>query len=178
MNMKLSVLFFLLLPTVSFAQILGLGKRLAEYKASNGVTYHVGDTVKLGQGSAPNGTFRYVQYGGWMMFMQGGGSDAHNLERTFSGFGATIKKIHSFKAHGITKVVLAVDIGQLSNCDLWVEDALTSCEVANCTGHTTQTTVVQTDDKFDRLKKLKSLLDNGAITQAEYDEQKKQLLKQ
>jgi hypothetical protein len=33
-------------------------------------------------------------------------------------------------------------------------------------------------DKFDQLKKLKGLLDNGAITQAEFDEQKKKILNQ
>jgi len=177
--MKRLLLLLLLLPTISFAQVLGLGKRLSEYKASNGITYHVGDTVKLGQGSAPNGTFRYVQYGGWLMFTQGGGTDAHNVERSYSGYGAVIKKIHSFKAHGIPKVVFAVDITQSSNFDLWIEDAITTCEVANCTGHAVHATVVQqSDDNLDRLKKLKGLLDSGAISQAEYNEQKKKLLNQ
>src|SRR5882757_6227918 len=111
--MKKTLFLLLLLPIVSFAQILGLGKKLAEYKASNGKTYHIGDTIKLGQGSAPNGTFRYVQYGGWMMFMQGDkGADTHNLERSMSGYGVVIKKIRSFKAHGIDKVVFAGDFAE------------------------------------------------------------------
>src|ERR1700745_3712877 len=102
--MKVSLLLLLLLPTMSFAQVLGLGKRLGEYHASNGKTYHIGDTIKLGQGSAPNGTFRYVQYGGWLVFMMNGQeADDHNIEKTYSGYGAVIKKIHSFKAHGIPK---------------------------------------------------------------------------
>ncbi|MFB9841096.1 SHOCT domain-containing protein [Mucilaginibacter ginsenosidivorans] len=157
-----------------------MGKRLAEYSASNGRTYHVGDTIKLGQGSAPNGTFRYVQYGGWLVFMiNGNQADDHNIEKTYSGYGAIVKKIHSFKAHGIQKVVFAVDIGGGSNFDLWIEDAIASCEIVDCKGKQVQATVVtQSDDQFDKLKKLKALLDSGAITQAEYDAQKKKLLNQ
>jgi len=178
--MKAYLFILLFLPTACFAQILGLGKKLSEYKATNGKTYHIGDTIKLGQGSAPNGTFRYLQYGGWeTFFINSEGSDSHNVERMFSGYGATIKKMHSFKAHGIEKVVLAVSIGGISNYDLWIEDAITSCEIVDCTGKKVQATVVtQSDDQFDKLKKLKGLLDSGAITQAEYDEQKKKLLKQ
>jgi hypothetical protein len=176
--MKQLILLLLLLPTVGFGQAFGLGKRLNEYLASNGKTYHVGDTVKLGQGSANNGTFRYVQYGGWMMFFQNGNSsDAHNLDKGYSGYGVVIKKIHSFNANGNQKVVMAVGIRQISNYDLWIEDAIASCEIVDCKG-AKATTVQQVDDKFDQLKKLKALLDSGAITQAEFDEQKKKLLKQ
>jgi hypothetical protein len=179
--MRKYLLIFLLLPTISFAQILGLGKKLYQYKASNGITYRIGDTIKLGQGSAPDGTFRYVQYGGWMAFMSTGksGSDSHNFERNGSGYGAIVKKIHSFKGHGIEKVVFAVGFGGVNNFDLWIEDAITSCEIVDCTGHPNQLTQFQVGpDKFDQLKKLKELLDSKAISQAEYDEQKKKLLKQ
>ncbi|MBS1520702.1 MAG: SHOCT domain-containing protein [Bacteroidetes bacterium] len=178
--MKLFLFFLFIIPAFSYGQVLGFGKRLAEYKASNGKAYHEGDTIKLGQGSAPNGTFRYIQYAGWAGLMFADQStDSHNLERTLSGYGAVIKKIHSFKAHGIQKVVFAVDIGGGSNCDLWIEDAITSCEITDCNVHKAQATVMQqSDDSLDKLKKLKSLLDSGAITQAEYNEQKKKLLNQ
>ncbi|MGZ3846114.1 MAG: SHOCT domain-containing protein [Flavisolibacter sp.] len=175
-----ALLVFIVLPALSFAQALGFGKKLTEYKASNGRTYHIGDTIKLAQGSAPNGTFRYVQYGGWLTFFQNDeGADTHNLERGMSGYGAVIKKIHSFKAHGIDKIVIAVSIGVGTNCDLWIEDAIESCEIIDCKGNKVQATIVtQSDDQFDKLKKLKALLDSGAITKTEYDEQKKKLLKQ
>jgi hypothetical protein len=180
MIMKAFFLLLLLLPTLSFAQVLGLGKRLNQYQASNGKTYRVGDTIKLAQGSSPNGTFRYVQYGGWMMFLQSGTSeDKNNLERDKSGYGAVIRKMHSFKAHGVDKVVFAVDLGIKSNCDMWIEDAIATCEIVDCNGAKAQTTIVQkADDKFDQLKKLKDLFDGGAITKTEYDEQKKKLLNQ
>ncbi|HTE01627.1 MAG TPA: SHOCT domain-containing protein [Mucilaginibacter sp.] len=178
--MKATLFLLLFLPTLSFAQVLGLGKRLNVYQASNSKAYRVGDTIKLAQGSSPNGTFRYVQYGGWLMFLQSGTSeDKNNLERDKSGYGAVIRKIHSFKAHGVEKVVFAVDLGLKSNCDMWIEDAIATCEIVECKGAKVQTTIVQkADDKFDQLKKLKALFDSGAITQAEYTEQKKKLLNQ
>ncbi len=178
--MKKLLLFLILFPTLSFAQILGLGKKLTEYKASNGLTYHIGDTIKLGQGSSPNGSYKYIQVAGWMTFLNTGeGDDSHNLQRQASGYGATIKKIHSFKAHGIEKVVFAVGLGSISTCDLWIEDAIASCEIVDCVGHKVQLSQMpQQQDKFDQLKKLKELLDNKAITQAEYEAQKKKLLNQ
>jgi hypothetical protein len=167
-------------PSVLIAQVLGLGKRLSQYTAANGLTYHVGDTVKLAQGSATDGSFRYVQYGGWEVFFQSGhSSDAHNVERTFAGYGAVIKKIHTFKAHGIVKAVFAVDIGAGSNFDLWIDQAITSCEVVNCAPAGNQLVGRGHDeDNLDKLKKLKALLDSGAITQEEYNAQKKKLLNQ
>jgi hypothetical protein len=175
--MKSLLLLLLIAPLGASAQILGLGKRLSEYKASNGVTYRVGDTVKIGRGSAPDGTFRYIQYGGWMAIMGEKGTDSHNLERNASGYGAVIKKIHRFSAHGIPKVVFAMGAGGLNNFDLWIEDAIATCEIADCKGG--QAAVAPPPgDNLDRLKKLKALLDSGAITKAEYDEQKKRLLKE
>ncbi|MBS1504672.1 MAG: SHOCT domain-containing protein, partial [Bacteroidetes bacterium] len=62
---------------------------------------------------------------------------------------------------------------------LWIEDAIASCEIVDCANNKGQTTIVQqSDDNLDKLKKLKALLDAGAITQAEYDSQKKKLLSQ
>eukprot|EP01037_Dinobryon_pediforme_P007925 gene7925-7995_t len=179
-SMKKIIFLALLFPVLSSAQILGLGKKLAEYKASNGMTYHIGDTVKLGQGSAPNGTFRYLQYAGWATFLAMGdeGSDSHNAERNLSGYGAVIKKIHQFKAHGINKVVFAVGMGGVNNFDLWIEDAIVSCEIADCTGRRVSAAQAPPSDNLDRLRKLKALLDAGAVTRAEYDAQKKKLLEQ
>ncbi|MGZ3820985.1 MAG: SHOCT domain-containing protein, partial [Mucilaginibacter sp.] len=67
--------------------------------------------------------------------------------------------------------------GNITNYTLTIDDAIQACEVVPCANNTPTTTVIQqSDDKFDKLKKLKALLDSGAISQSEYNEQKKKLL--
>jgi len=176
----IKLLFIIIvIPFGGFAQVLGFGKKLSEYKASNGKTYHIGDTIKLGHGSAPNGDFRYVQIGGWaqLLPMEDKGSDTHNINKYSSGQGAVIQKIHSSKAHGFERVIFAVQLGFGTNFDLYIEDAIASCEIQDCKSNAV-VIVQQSSDNLDKIKKLKELLDSGAITQSEYDAQKKKLLAQ
>lgn len=103
---------------------------LAEYKASNGITYKPGDTVKLGRGSAPNGDFRYLVMGG----IAASGGDADNIPKHYSGTNVIVKKIKVHKARGAEKVWFAVGAGNIVNYNLYIEDAIATCEVADCKG--------------------------------------------
>lgn len=153
-------------------------QKLTEYTASNGVTYHLKDTVHLGRGSAPNGTFLYLQMGGWgavLNYDANAGPNQLNIGRGYANTAVIIKKINETKIKGVTKGYFTVGGGNITNYLLYIEDAIQTCEVVPCTANGNQPVVA---DKFDQLKKLKALLDNGAITRAEYDEQKKKLLDQ
>ncbi len=161
MKIKLTILA-VLITVQCFAQ--------KEYKASNGITYHVKDTVKLGRGSNPNGSFNYLQLGGWSAVISGGYS---NIGKGYANTGVTIKSIKTGKMKGIEVTYFIVGGGNISNYMLQIEQAIQTCEVIPCTAQN-NTNIVP--DKFDQLKKLKALFDSGAITQAEYDEQKKKLL--
>jgi hypothetical protein len=170
--MKLFLFVFLLLPFYSFGQF--GGAKLDSYKASNGKTYNAGDTIKMGRGSDPDGYFRYLAVGGYAKFLQSGYADAAT-DKKLSGNLAVIKKIHQKKVNGSNKIIFAVRFDKNdSNYDLYIEDAIGTCEVADCKQPGTPPAV----DKFDQLKKLKSLLDNGTLTQAEFDAQKKKILDQ
>lgn len=103
---------------------------LTEYKASNGITYKPGDTLKLGRGSAPNGDFRYLVMGGFAA----SGGDADNIPKHYSGTNVIIKKIKVQKARGAEKVWFAVGAGNIVNYNLYIEDAIATCEVSDCKG--------------------------------------------
>ncbi len=53
-----------------------------------------------------------------------------------------------------------------------IEDAIPSCEIADCKTKPAK----MSEDNLDKLKKLKALLDSGALTVAEYETEKKKIL--
>ncbi|MBS1524269.1 MAG: SHOCT domain-containing protein [Bacteroidetes bacterium] len=158
----------LLLPLFAFSQ------KLKEYRASNGVTYHPGDTIRLGLGSMPNGDFKYIQVN---QLLPGPPdprrSGALAARKDMSNGRYVIKKIARVEQMtGGEQVVITIRTGGLPTCDVWIEAALSACEVTPCRQKAPGTPTSVADE----LIKLKKLLDEGAITKAEYDAQKKKLL--
>lgn len=160
----------MLIPFLSKAQ------QLNNYKASNGVTYRINDTIKLGKGSKPDGSFLYVEDrgpGGIGLPGPGRGG-SHSLPKEFTNGGVILKSIRKVPVNGVDKYLFMVNPGGLFRYSMFIDDAIAACEVKPC---------AVADDKpasvssvADELLKLKKLLDAGAITQAEYDKQKKKLL--
>lgn len=159
---KLIFIGIALLPIIVKAQ-------LSEYKASNGITYRLRDTVRLGRGTAAKGEFLYIEERG--MPMPG---RTHYLSKGYTNGGVIIKSIKTTRVSGVEKYLFIVETDALFNFSLYIDDAILACEVTPCA----QTTPKQTASIADELKKLKELLDSGALTQAEFDAQKKKLLNQ
>lgn len=163
----------LLIPFLTKAQI-------KEYKATNGVTYHVNDTVRLGKGSKPDGSFLYVEDKGLALptptgpggASRGGG---RSLTKDYANAGVIIKSIKTVPVNGIDKYLFMVNPGGLFRYSMFIDDAIAACEVKPCTVTDTPKPVASVADE---IKKLKQLLDSGGLTQAEYDSQKKKLLNQ
>jgi hypothetical protein len=151
------------------------------YTASNGITYKVGDDVILGRGSAPSGDFRYLNLGGWgavMSYDSHRGSSQVDVGRGYSGLSVRIKRIVRSHYRGIEKVIFVVGGGNITNYYLYIEDAIATCEVKDCKQQPANTIINQPLSPADEIAKYKKLLDAGAITQQEYDAQKKKLLDQ
>lgn len=166
--MKQVLLVMLLMPILAFTQ------KDKGYKALNGITYYVGDTVKLARGSAPNGNFLYLQMGGWgaiMGYNANKSNDQMNIGRAYANTAVIVKKIKSGKIKGVEKYYFVVGGGNITNYYLYIDDAVQACEVRPCLEAKNNNVSVA-----DELLKLKQLLDSGALTQAEYDSQKKKLL--
>lgn len=148
------------------------------YTASNGITYGIGDTIKLGRGSAPNGDFRYLNNGGFgaiLIYNPSRGSEQFDVGRYYSGQNVIISKIKKYHYKGAQKVVFAVRAAYTPiRFDLYIEDAITTCEVLPCgsisSNQTTQLSLA------DEIKKLKELKDNGVLTEEEFQQAKQKLL--
>lgn len=162
---KLLFVLVLLVPFFSKAQV-------KEYKASNGVIYHVGDTLRLGRGTKADGSFLYLEDHGLIPNPRA----ARSLPKEFANVGAVIKSMRKTTINGVDKYVFTVNPGGPMRYTVFVDDAIEACEVKPCKA--ADTAPAQVNSVADEIKKLKQLLDSGAITQKEYDAQKKKLLNQ
>lgn len=146
-------------------------------KLSNGLEVKKGDTIKLGAGSnSSTGNFRFIYQP--KNFLSG--SNEIQFSKSFTGATLEILFFKRFKTGKIGEVVVGVvNAGGFNNA-VNIEEAITSGEIVKINGvdvrahnEYQQST---SSSKVDDLKKLKDLLDTGAITQDEYDKMKKKIL--
>lgn len=174
--MKKITFLIIAILTLNLAQAQKKIEKLEEFTASNGITYKIGDEVKLGRGSDTNGKFVYVNIGGWAISTN---PEENRLGAANAGLLVTIKKINKYNHKRYKGVYFTVGGGNITNYTLDIENAIKTCEVENCTKEVQKVEVVgNTSDKYDQLKKIKKLLDDGVLTQEEYDAEKKKILEQ
>lgn len=180
--MKKTILLIMLMTiNLIYSQMGTSTSKNQTYAASNNLTYKVGDTITLGKGSGMNGRFAYLQMGGFfnaMAAMGGNYNDvASGIDRNYSGKNVVIKKIKQEKdRRGTNKTYFVVAGGNLTNYNLMIEDAIESCEVKDCKRPTQNVNVVYADSKYDKLKKVKELLDSGILTEEEYKTEKEKIM--
>lgn len=166
MKKNLFIFSFLICTTVSFCQI-------SEYTASNGVTYHVGDTITLLRGSGHNGEFVYCQMGdafSTLSALNGQTSGINQgLPKNQAGANMIIKKIKETKIKGAKQTYFFVAGGNIVQYKIIIEDALSTGEIKSV-GYTS-------DQALNELKKAKDKLDLQIINQNQYDSIKSVLMK-
>ena len=157
---------------------LGFSQDMETYTASNGKTYKIGDTVRVALGSMPDGNFKYVQGSPPLFALPSRNSSSLSARKDFANTNVIIRKIKkSAQLSGSEKIVFNVKVRGIVTYDIWIEEAISACEVTPCAVKT-NTSITGGGSVADELLKLKKLLDAGAITTAEYNAQKKKLLAQ
>lgn len=152
-------------------------QKKTEYKASNGIVYHVGDTIQLGRGSRDDGTFNYLQINNTFSAFVGGEPN-QGVAKSFSGANVVIKKIREMNMKGASKVYFVVGGGSITNYWLMIDDALATGEVVDPTKNKAgeKEESAPESSKADKLRELKQLLDEGILTQEEFEAEKKKIL--
>ncbi|SNR60138.1 Short C-terminal domain-containing protein [Lutibacter agarilyticus] len=178
---KFTIIIILILSVnLSFAQ---KKVKLKNYKASNEVTYKIGDQIKLTKGSRKDLKFESIRYG---IF---GGLDKDKLTPANQGVDLTILKIIKYEGYVGYNIVEFVVTGPTTtltyNHYLDIEKAIKLCEIENC-GKTFKNEKVIISSKknennseltkYDKLRELKKLLDEGVLTEKEYQDEKKKIL--
>lgn len=175
------LLLYLLLPSLSYGQDADLPKVIKDTLFTTcGYKIVEGSDIKLGAGSLPNGDFKYIAIsaGSWANLMDP--SMAKNgIGRRYSGHLLRVKRFRKdgSKKRGFT-YTLIVGGGNIANYDCDIENAIASGEVVipDEFKHPPLSSSSPASSPADELKKLKELLDAGAITQGEYDSTKKKIL--
>ena len=157
---------FLILILLCSASFTVVGQDdILEYTASNGVTYHKGDMVTLGTGSAPAGEFQFLLTVG----KEAASNEFENKKDL------VIKSIGTFEKEDLKKVYFTLEEKDKSICKLLIEEAISTCEVLPCPLKM-QMKIISAKDPRDRLEKLQELYDTGAIEEEEYETMKKEIL--
>jgi hypothetical protein len=150
---------------------------------STGYKIFKGMDVKIGTGTMPDGDFRFIRTNSASLFnytsttgYKGLANQANALPRASSGLKMKVIRVEprgSDKRGYVNYVVL----GGMIRYEIDIDNAIKVGELSipdefkpKQPNNGTQISVA------DELKKFKELLDSGAITQAEYDAKKKQLL--
>lgn len=107
--------------------------KLEEYKASNGITYRIGDRIKLKTGTGAYHYFKTLSKGGKYGYGYVSDIEEYELPSVFSNNIFTIKKIKEWDKPEFKGVVFSlihhIDVGLIF---LDIERGIEMCEVTNC----------------------------------------------
>ncbi|GAB3636723.1 hypothetical protein GCM10027422_23130 [Hymenobacter arcticus] len=172
-----SLFISLLLASPIQAQI--IGKSVPDFKTSAGTLVHVGDTLHLGRGTLPDGSFQYV-YVPDNVFT---GSKQQNFTSQMTNLSVRVKDIRLQRTRNFgDKTVAVIKANTINGCvDLNAAEAAGEIITANTRRATVSVAAPVSEtpslSTADELLKLKKLYDNKVLTKAEYDAQKAKLLK-
>lgn len=186
--MKILTFILFLLPALTFAQKVFETRKEAlakiqdgTYTTSTGWQLKQGEQIQLGRGSMPDKTFAFViEIPNLLTYNQYSNYNQHKLQHTYNGRSAVIR---DFLVSGTKKsgfyIMARIKVGQLSRYGIDIENAIEAAEIKVPEEYAKQKIGDgdgQPFSKADELKKLKELLDSGALTQEEYDAEKKKVL--
>lgn len=185
MKKTILLLFFAYLANLAFSQHTFDKKEDAQskikddaYETLSGWVIKEGDTILLGKGSLPDKRFAFSTEQPGLLSDMYSNPDMLKMPHRLSGKKAIVHKLQVFgtKKQGFY-IVAVLKVGELYRYNLEIENAIDVGEVVVPARYAKKADAGTAPSSLaDELKKLKELLDSGAITQEEYDKMKKKLL--
>ncbi len=150
--------------------------------STTGFRFIVGEDIKLGTGTMPNGDFKYITISTRSIFVKTDGT-ADPVPRKWSGHTMRIKKLRreGTKKRGYTYYIV-LGGGNIANYECDVDNAIATGEIVVPDEYKPKQKPLVVEVKgagvsiADELEKLKKLFDSGTITKEEYEAAKKKLL--
>ncbi len=146
-------------------------------RTSSGFIVYAGQELKLGIGNLPNGDFRYINVSTSSFYYIS--HKGHHIESSLSKININHNvKVIKIITHGSSKkgylYYPVINVASVPY-QIDIDGAIATGEIVVPDEFKPNTTTIQQsqEDVYDKIKKLKELLDSGAITQEEYDTQKK-----
>jgi hypothetical protein len=186
--MKKMLILCILLPALCNAQDDSSLPRIQNDTliTTSGFKIYEGMQLKLGVGTMPDGSFKFIRISETSLMAysgtnQGAVNSANAMKRSASGMTFKVIRIdkRGSKKHGYVYYPI---LGGGSRYEVDIENAIPVGEVVIPDEYKpkkeTASAPAQKISVADELIKLKKLLDDGVITQEEFDAQKKKLLEQ
>ncbi|MBZ4189916.1 SHOCT domain-containing protein [Niabella beijingensis] len=158
------------------------------YRLDNGWVWKTGDTVYFGKGTLPTKHFAFVYESetSWYNVLGGpkSGNDAMNDRISLKSNEAKRGVIKKITLTGTEKggytAIGVVGLGGAANYWIEIDNAVESGEIRSpkqyAVNNPAEPLAPASSSKTDQLKELKKLLDDGTLTQKEFDAEKKKIL--
>jgi hypothetical protein len=158
-----------------FTTITSYAGQLDSVKCSNGWVIKAGDTLKIGVGTRFDKTFAFIHTNPNLLT-----TEIFYLGSSYAGFNVIVKKVNERKFKGAKKIELTVGAGNILNNFVEIEQAIEAGEILPPIEYRKKvqpSVIIQNNTSVaDELVKLKKLLDDGILSNDEFEVQKKKLL--
>ncbi len=143
-----------------------------------------GDKLKMGIGTMPDGSFKFIRRNANSMFSYYGSNQnvvnsANAMPRNVSGYEYKVARVEMRGNKKVGFVSYAVLATGIAKYEVDVENAIVSGEIVVPKEYrptATSSAPASTQSLAEELKKLKDLFDQGVLTKEEYEAAKKKLL--
>lgn len=185
---KITLLFVLLFSAITFAQENSFDGKVLTLKDGGSIT--IGEDLKLGKGTKDNGYFRYIEVNSASMMRayntngtNWGVQDANAMSSNYNDLKGKVIRIEERGNKRTGKKWYAViGVGETRRYQVDIENALISGEIivdGSTLGKKQSSGSIETKtvSKADEILKLKSLKEEGLITEDEFNSMKAEILK-